>query len=184
MILRSIEFNGIPSGQVEVRISGKDTFILLPTHRDFITSFNAEMKFKKPLAFISLEKRYLKSKENRIYYEFLICQGFIKCNFLVHDNQLDIDENGAWRCEFILCPMTGECVDCGSICNSPDGTILSSRQIDVLRLIVAGMETKYIAEELNISPHTVHNHRNNMLDQLGLHNSNELVRYWFENNLK
>lgn len=45
---------------------------------------------------------------------------------------------------------------------------LSSRELDVLRLIAAGMENAEIATALNISPRTAKNHVSNILAKLGL----------------
>jgi DNA-binding NarL/FixJ family response regulator len=45
---------------------------------------------------------------------------------------------------------------------------LSSRELDVLRLIARGMDNAEIAETLNISPRTAKNHVSNILAKLGL----------------
>lgn len=182
-MLRSIESSGLPDGEVEIRPKGEPVYQLTPSHREFITEFIEMLRCKKPVALNALEKRYEKSKANRIYYEFLIVRGFIKCNFIVLDNHLDIDENGNFNTEFVLCPRTGECIECGLICNSPTNTDLTDREVEILRLIAEGNDNMTIAERLYISVNTVHNHRNNILKKLGKSNTAELVRYWFENNM-
>ena len=179
MILRNIEFYGLPDGEVEVRIKNESPFKLEITHREFIESFIALLIEKRVIAYENLEKRYSKSHQNHDYFKFLIVRGFIKCNFLVFDNQSDIDENGNINTEFVLCPRTGECPECGLICNSPINTELSIREIDVLRLIKDGCENKEIADKLYISVNTVHVHRNNILRKLGKNNTAELVTYWY-----
>lgn len=184
MLLRNVEFNGLPDGEVEVRMTNQPTFQLKPEDKEFITSFIELLKSKKTVALHALEKRYEKSRINKSYFDFLIVRGFIKCNFIVLDNRMDIDEYGNLNTEFVLCPRTGECRECGLICNSPSDTELTSREKDILRLIVAGNDNLAIADQLYISINTVHNHRNNILKKLGKNNTAELVRYWFENNLQ
>lgn len=184
MNLRNIEFFGLPDGEVEVRVMNEPSYKLQQSHHEFIDSFIELLIQKRPVAFSALEKRYAKSKMNNTYYEFLIVRGFIKCNFIVFDNHLDIDENGNFNTEFVLCPRTGECVECGLVCNSPVNSDLSDREIDVLRLIVFGNDNNTIAETLSISSNTVHNHRNNILKKLGLNNTADMVRYWYETELE
>ena len=53
---------------------------------------------------------------------------------------------------------------------------LTSRELDVLRLIGQGRSSKEIGPRLGISPRTVDVHRSHILDKLGLHNSTSLVR--------
>jgi DNA-binding CsgD family transcriptional regulator len=183
MTLHNIEFSGLPEGEVEIRMEGK-VFKLEPNHRDFIVAFIQLLISKRLVALNALEKRYAKSKANTIYYEFLIVRGFIKCNFIQLDNHLDIDAAGNLNTEYVLCPRTGECHECGLICNSPANSELSDREKDVLRLIVAGCNNTEIADQLYISQNTVHNHRNNILKKLGMTNTAELVRYWFENEMQ
>jgi|GEM_PF-505887 len=52
----------------------------------------------------------------------------------------------------------------------------SPREMDVLRKLAEGMSSKVIAQELDISLHTVNTHRRNMLSRTGLSNTTELVR--------
>lgn len=54
---------------------------------------------------------------------------------------------------------------------------LSSREREVLHLIVEGKANKEVAALLNISPYTVETHRRNLQEKLNLHNFAELVLY-------
>jgi DNA-binding NarL/FixJ family response regulator len=65
----------------------------------------------------------------------------------------------------------------------PAGVPLTSRQIQVLRLIAEGRSGKEIAHELEISPKTVEFHKSSISAQLGLHSTAELVRYAIEHKL-
>ena len=54
---------------------------------------------------------------------------------------------------------------------------LTSREQQVLRLLVEGLSARQIAETLFISPKTVENHRTNIMNKLDIHSTMELVRY-------
>ncbi len=54
---------------------------------------------------------------------------------------------------------------------------LSSREIEVLRLLGAGRTTQEIAAELFISPHTVHGHVRSILSKLGVRSKLEAVLF-------
>ncbi|MBI2846772.1 MAG: response regulator transcription factor [Chloroflexi bacterium] len=54
---------------------------------------------------------------------------------------------------------------------------LTDREKEILHLIAAGHSNKEIAEKLSISINTVHNHRANLMEKLGLHNRMELLKY-------
>jgi DNA-binding NarL/FixJ family response regulator len=54
---------------------------------------------------------------------------------------------------------------------------LTPREREVFHLVCEGHTTKQIARELDIGVKTAENHRNRVLDKLGLSNTAELVRY-------
>jgi two-component system response regulator NreC len=54
---------------------------------------------------------------------------------------------------------------------------LTPREQEVLELLAEGGSNDEIAEQLDISPHTVARHRENLMRKLGLHNRSELVKY-------
>ncbi len=56
-------------------------------------------------------------------------------------------------------------------------SVLTSRQREILKLICEGKTEKEIARQLNISPHTVHVHKNNIMKILDIHTKAGLIRY-------
>ena len=68
-----------------------------------------------------------------------------------------------------------------AIAESPDSrdeqTILTDREIQVVRLIAEGLINREIAERLGISVKTVDTHRGNIMEKLNVHNTAELIKY-------
>lgn len=62
-------------------------------------------------------------------------------------------------------------------------TILTKREIEILKLICAAHSNQQIAELLFLSVGTVDTHRKNILQKLGVNNTVGLVRYAFKNGL-
>ncbi len=58
---------------------------------------------------------------------------------------------------------------------APGKRPLSTRELEVLHLIVAGQSNKEIAHALGLSANTIAVHRANIMDALGIHNTAELV---------
>jgi DNA-binding NarL/FixJ family response regulator len=57
------------------------------------------------------------------------------------------------------------------------GTLLSTRQTEVLQLIAEGYATKQIADVLSLSIKTVEKHRQDLMNTLNIHNVATLTRY-------
>jgi DNA-binding NarL/FixJ family response regulator len=55
------------------------------------------------------------------------------------------------------------------------GTDLTPREVEVLRLLAAGVSNQQMAEELVLSLHTVRNHVQNVITKLGAHSKLEAV---------
>jgi len=60
---------------------------------------------------------------------------------------------------------------------------LTDRQREILKLICDGYTEKQIGEELNISYHTVHVHKNNIMKALDIHSKAELIKYAVKNRI-
>lgn len=65
----------------------------------------------------------------------------------------------------------------------PSLRTLTSRELDVLRLIAQGESAKGIAEKLHISPATARNHTQKILAKLGVHTKLEALAVAFQHNL-
>jgi DNA-binding NarL/FixJ family response regulator len=55
--------------------------------------------------------------------------------------------------------------------------VLSDRELEVLGLLGDGLNTREIAERLNLSTKTIDTYRENIKSKLGLNNANELLRF-------
>jgi DNA-binding NarL/FixJ family response regulator len=60
---------------------------------------------------------------------------------------------------------------------------LTTRELEILQLIVDGKSNKKIADQLSLSVNTVAVHRANIMDALGIHKTAELVVYAIRNGL-
>lgn len=59
----------------------------------------------------------------------------------------------------------------------PGQPALTPREKEILRLMAEGYSNKEIAEQLVISPSTVHSHRTNLMQKLNLNSRHELIQY-------
>ena len=66
---------------------------------------------------------------------------------------------------------------------STENQVLSTREIEIVVLIIAGDTSKQIADKLYISEHTVKAHRKSINSKLNVHNPAQLVKYAIENNI-
>ena len=65
----------------------------------------------------------------------------------------------------------------GSLAQSGEEPSLTTRELEVLQLIVNGKSNKEIATVLGLSANTVAVHRANIMQTLGIHNTAEMVVY-------
>jgi DNA-binding NarL/FixJ family response regulator len=54
---------------------------------------------------------------------------------------------------------------------------LTDRELQVLRLVVAGKSLNASAEELHLSPKTISSHKMRIMQKLGVSNNADLIRY-------
>ncbi|MFN4326649.1 MAG: response regulator [Azonexus sp.] len=66
--------------------------------------------------------------------------------------------------------------------SNPAGkTLLTARQLEVLRMVASGKTTKEIARLLSISPKTVEFHRSRLMERIGAHDVTGLTRFAVQN---
>lgn len=61
-------------------------------------------------------------------------------------------------------------------------SVLSERELEVIRLCYEGFSSKMIAEKLNLSFHTVKNHKRNCMEKTKTHNITKLIHFCLKNN--
>lgn len=164
-----------PIGEAERQLKETDT--------DFIQAFLAILREFYPEAYDALMDIYSKNSNNKRYRDFIAVRRFIKCNFGLYDNMIDVDENWNFNFEFVGCPLCGECKHDKVICAPKFNSKLSDRQIEVMRMLYDGKNDSEIAEKLFISLNTVNNHRKNSFRKVGVHSMAEFMRYAMTNNL-
>jgi len=62
-------------------------------------------------------------------------------------------------------------------------TMLTRRELEILRLMAGGANTKALAERLHVSPATIRNHAQNIFEKLGVHSRLEAVAYATQHHL-
>jgi DNA-binding CsgD family transcriptional regulator len=66
---------------------------------------------------------------------------------------------------------------------SNDTLPLSPREIEIIKLCLEGLSSKMIADKLNLSIHTVKNHKRNCMEKTLTHNISELIHLCFRSHL-
>ena len=85
--------------------------------------------------------------------------------------------------KYLSSALTEEVMSVMSGAEGSDGPELTARQTEVLRLIVDGQRMKEIASHLNLSPRTVETIKYEIMRELDVHSTAELVRYAIERKL-
>ena len=121
--MHAIEFYTTPSGEVIIKEQGQPERQLKESDTDFIQRFLEVLEEFYPEAYTALRKYYARYDGNKCYRDFLAVRRFIKCNFGLYDNMIDIDENWNFKFEFVGCPLRGECDGLQEICGTEVQTV-------------------------------------------------------------
>ena len=182
---KNIEFYNTPEGDVMVKEESKAAYLFEEKHKDIIAWLLTIIRDRYPKAHSALMDLYSKSSRNKSYYEYRVVHRFARCNFGEYDqNKYDIDHLGKLQFEEVKCPLRGECIFEGVICNPELYTNLTDREKEVFRLIADNLAVEEIASELSISILTVKRHKENIKAKIGARNVGEMISYWHANNMQ
>lgn len=95
-------------------------------------------------------------------------------------------EGEKFYCGKVLAALERTGVDSAKFLAEPltcDPVSLTERECEVLALIAEGRSYTRIAEQLNLSAHTVNTHRRNIMQKLGVNNTAAVVMYAMRNGL-
>jgi DNA-binding CsgD family transcriptional regulator len=109
---------------------------------------------------------------------------YAKCRFGGFNATPDIDVCGTansehWDCSCTDCPLQSHFRNTLAVKNG----ILSSREIEVAKLIAQGYLGKIISDRLNICESTINTHKRHLFEKVGVSSSVELSRWAYKINL-
>lgn len=144
-----------------------------------IQAFDSVISIVRPKTYIALCKEFgygPQNAYNRVYQ-------FAACNFSTRDGRPDIDDDFNITVERVPCPIRHTC----TLGYCSNHTILSDREIEIVKLFSRGWDEATIADRLFIAPATVHNHMTNIYHKLSLtgqpHPDRLLLSYAYSNKI-
>lgn len=165
--------------------SGKYFKIFRIDRLNEIDKISAEEKLDavivNPLHVQNKEKEFLSAKKNCSNTCWIaLIYSYIDQNLLsMFDKTIQITDSPETIIEIVS--KTTKAV--GFYSQSPEQEQLSDRELEVLKLIVAGLSNKEIADKLFISIHTVISHRKNISQKTGIKSQSGLTIYAISNKI-
>ncbi len=162
----------------------KDEFLpFTEADADLIEKVIRKLKEDYPDTYRALQTEY--ESPNIPLAKFKVANRFLKCNFSLHDNAPDIDDDWNFCFEKVPCPLRGECKF--DYCRPRLTNDLTDREIEVIALHVEGYTQLETGNKLYISERTVHNHITKIYKKLGFTGKSNpdklLISYAYKNNL-
>lgn len=108
---------------------------------------------------------------------------FVMCRFSSFDSVADITEGGHMHPEFTMCEKRGRCPFEGTLCVELTKNKLSSREIEVIRMLTQDLPYKLIADKMDISTNTVRTHIQNIQNKLEVHSHRAILAWAYEHNI-
>lgn len=181
--MKSIEFYSF-EGQIWYQLSDGSQHRLTEESKEVIRFLLDSFQEFYPEAFDACAEEYKRCNANLPHYQYRIALRLCKCNFGIIDaSTSDIDATGHFHFEHVPCPLRGECKHENVICHPRFNSKISDAEMRVLALMFKNISRQQIAEELCLSPHTVHNHIRNACARIGVNKEAELIAYAHRHNL-
>lgn len=117
------------------------------------------------------------SVELRRLYQFVLCR------FSSFDLVADITEGGHMAPEHTLCDKRGRCPYEGILCVPVAKSKLSSRELEVIRMLPEDLPFKLIADRMGITTNTVRTHIQNIQNKIGVHSHRAILAWAYEHDL-
>ncbi len=95
----------------------------------------------------------------------------------------DIQRGKLYFCDKIDKSLKKDYIDTLRNADSPQLNILTTREIEILKLLANGSLSKEIAFELNLSSRTVDTHKRNIMQKLDIHTLPQLTKFAIRKNL-
>lgn len=139
-----------------------------------------ELAIINPSQIQNKNKEFLAAKKNHpgIVWVALIYNFFDQQLLSLFDKVINITDSGESIAEQIKNLSNSEIHN-----NDVEHEQLSEREIEVLKLIVKGFSNKEVADNLNISIHTVISHRKNISQKTGIKSQSGLTIYAISNKI-
>ena len=180
--MTNIEFYVTPKG--DVMIHSEDGVKQLEVHdRAFIAKMLKTFTDFYPEAIKACSRIFEKFRFNAPQFEFLIVRRMIKCNFGKFDSVMDIDQFGNLNFEEVDCPLRGECSVEGIVCKPRFNSMLSERELEIMRYYYESISPEEIAELICLSIETVKTHKRNAFRRVNVHSLAEFFTYAKQHNL-
>jgi len=175
-----IEFWMWPDGKIMYKPAGGEAKEFTEKSTEVIEEVRRILVKRYPQTYAELKKMYERSRANHTFYNYIIIERFIRCNFASHDGLADDIDGDKFNFEEVSCPLRGRCRHEGVVCMPKAPKIvpeLSPEQNRICQMYVEGMDIAEIARNTYKSESTVNNQIAAAAKTLGC-KRHELAKYF------
>lgn len=168
------EFYTTPAGEIAIVSENNETTYYTNSNHELTERLLVYIKEYYPKAVKALEEEYKKSINNKRFFEYKIVHRWLRCNCGTFDTLSEDYEGGEIHVEQVPCPLRGECKLEGIVCMAKKKSIITERQMEIVKLLNSGRIAKEVAVDLGISVHTVNKTVQNIKKRTGISKVSQL----------